>query len=131
MHFIKSHIQVFLDRIARKRAREEIRQGLLCEYINPRSGKLCSSYKTNNSQFCHCHARENPNGDNHIFTKKKIDEYEEEEYEDTTQIDFDNLLNTLLLFLIFKFYVFSFYVWWAIIRVFIISIRCMHCSFPF
>ena len=92
MFFIKTHINSFLDRLARKRAREEVRQDLLCEYINPKTNKICCAYKTDDSRFCHCHKRKNPYGENHIFARRESDGIEEDEPE---PLGFDDFLNSL------------------------------------
>lgn len=90
--FMKGHIQNFLNKIARKRVREEVRQNALCQYINPNTKRLCSSYKTKNSDFCHAHERENPYGENHIFKKK---ENEEGDMHKTQNEDDENSMDDL------------------------------------
>jgi hypothetical protein len=97
LEFITFYFNEHLNRLAKKRARQEVRQGMLCEYINPRNQKPCSSYKTTQSNFCHCHQRLNPYGDNHIFSKRNMDEeVKSPPINETLEGDFDDILEQLL-----------------------------------
>ena len=96
LDFISRYFNEHLNKLAKKRARQEVRQGMLCEYINPKNQKPCSSYKTVHSNFCHCHQRSNPFGENHIFSKRETSEEGDVSLGQDLEGGFEDILEQLL-----------------------------------